>query len=66
VGSRVGLGDMEKWKFSALSELELRPPVVQPVASRYTDYATAALQTSLVRSNKADEGSRGIYHAQER
>jgi hypothetical protein len=40
---RVGLDDMEKWKFLTLPGLKLRPPsVVQPVASRYTDRAIPA------------------------
>jgi hypothetical protein len=40
VDPRVGVDDMEKWKFFTLSELELPLPlVIQPVASRYTDWA---------------------------
>jgi hypothetical protein len=44
VDPRVGLDDMEKWKFLTLSGLELPPPppVVQFVASRYTDWAIPA------------------------
>jgi hypothetical protein len=39
VDPRVGLDDMEKWKFFTLPGLELPLPlVVQPVASRYTDW----------------------------
>jgi hypothetical protein len=40
MGRRAGLDDVEKRKFLTLPGLELRPPpppVVQPVASRYTD-----------------------------
>jgi hypothetical protein len=41
---RAGLDDMEKWKFFALPGLELPLSlVVQPVASRYTDWAVSAL-----------------------
>jgi hypothetical protein len=39
VGPRAGLDDVEKRKFLTLPGLELRPSVVQPVASRYIDYA---------------------------
>jgi hypothetical protein len=43
VDPRAGLDDMEKWKFFTLPVLELPPPlVVQPVASRYTDWAIPA------------------------
>jgi hypothetical protein len=43
VDPRAGLNDMEKWKFFTLSGLELPLPlVVQPVASRYTDWAIPA------------------------
>jgi hypothetical protein len=38
----VGLNDMEKWKVLIPTGLELRLLIVEPVASRYTDYATAA------------------------
>jgi hypothetical protein len=37
------LNDMEEWKFLSLSGLELWPLVIQAVAIRYTDCATAAL-----------------------
>jgi hypothetical protein len=44
---RAGLDDMEKWKFLTLPELELPfPPVVQPVASRYTDLSNLAKKKS--------------------
>jgi hypothetical protein len=36
---RAGLDDMGKWKFLSVPGLELRPSVVQPVASRSTDWA---------------------------
>jgi hypothetical protein len=40
VDPRADLDDMEKWKYFTLPGLELPPPlVVQPVASRYTDWA---------------------------
>jgi hypothetical protein len=43
VDPRAGLDDMEKWKFFTISGLELPLPlVVQPVASRYTDWAIPA------------------------
>jgi hypothetical protein len=36
---RAGMDDMDKWTFFTLSGLELPLPlVVQPVASRYTDW----------------------------
>jgi hypothetical protein len=42
VDPRAGLDDMEKWKYFTLSGLELSlSVVVQPVASRYTDWAEA-------------------------
>jgi hypothetical protein len=42
VDLRAGLDDLEKRTFLTLPGLELRPPVVQPVASRYTNYAIPA------------------------
>jgi hypothetical protein len=42
VGPRAGLDDVEKKKFLALPGLEPHPSVVQPVTSRYTDYAIPA------------------------
>jgi hypothetical protein len=39
---RAGLDDVKKRKFLTLPGLELRPPLVQPVASRYTDYVIPA------------------------
>jgi hypothetical protein len=38
VGPRAGLDDIKKGKFLTLPELELRPSVIQPVASHYTEY----------------------------
>jgi hypothetical protein len=43
VGSRSGLDDVEKRQFLTLPGLE-----IQPVSSRYTDYAIAA--TSVLRT----------------
>jgi hypothetical protein len=42
VDPRAGLDDLEKRKFLTLLGLELRYPVVKPVANCYTDYATPA------------------------
>jgi hypothetical protein len=39
----AGLEHMEKWKFLNLTRLELRPIGSQTLASRYTDWATAAV-----------------------
>jgi hypothetical protein len=39
VDPTAGLEDVEKRKFMTLPGLEFRPSVVQPVASRYTNYA---------------------------
>jgi hypothetical protein len=48
VDPRAGLDDMEKWKFFTLQGLELPLPlVVQPVASRYTDWAIPAYYTDM-------------------
>jgi hypothetical protein len=38
-----GLDDMQNRKFLTLPGFEIRPSVVQPVASRYNDYAITAL-----------------------
>jgi hypothetical protein len=38
VNPRASLDDMEKWKFLTLRDSNSDPSVVQPVASRYTDY----------------------------
>jgi hypothetical protein len=40
VDLRAGLDDVKKRKFFTLPRLELRPRGRQPVASRYTFYAT--------------------------
>jgi hypothetical protein len=39
VGPSAAVDDMEKRKFLILQGLELRPLVIQPIASCYTDYA---------------------------
>jgi hypothetical protein len=39
VDLKAGLDDVEKRKFFTLPGLELRPSIVQPVASRFTDCA---------------------------
>jgi hypothetical protein len=48
VDLRAGLDDLEKRKFSTLPGLELRPPFVQPVASRYTDYAQGITEDNYI------------------
>jgi hypothetical protein len=48
VDPRIGLDDTEKKIFLTLPVLELRPPVVRPVASRYTDYVIPAPKGSVV------------------
>jgi hypothetical protein len=47
VDPRAGLINTEMLKFLTLPGLELRLLVVQPIASRYTDYATAAHWATL-------------------
>jgi hypothetical protein len=42
VDPRVGLDEIEKWKFLTLPGLELRPSLVQPIASHYTDCSIPA------------------------
>jgi hypothetical protein len=39
---RAGLDDMEKRNFLTLPEMELRPHIIQLVASRYTHWAETA------------------------
>jgi hypothetical protein len=46
VSPTAGLNDMEKRKLLTLPGLEFRSQVLQPVASRYTDCATADLLTN--------------------
>jgi hypothetical protein len=43
VDPRAGMDDVENRKFLPLPGLNSDPSTVQPVASRYTDYATPAL-----------------------
>jgi hypothetical protein len=42
MGSEIDLDYVEKRKFLTKLGLELRPSVIKPVASRYTDYAMPA------------------------
>jgi hypothetical protein len=51
VNPRSGLDDLEKRKFLTLPGLELDLSAVQPVASRYTDYATPAPVCKTLRIN---------------
>jgi hypothetical protein len=51
VDPRAGLDDVERIKFLTLPGLELDPSVVQPVASRYTDYTIPA-PSSVITSCK--------------
>jgi hypothetical protein len=53
VDLKAGLDDLEKRKFLTLPGLELRPSVVQPVASRYTDYAISAPPEGLRKLKKS-------------
>jgi hypothetical protein len=48
VHPRAGLDDVEKRKFLSLLKLELNPSVIQPVASRCTDYAIPASEQPCV------------------
>jgi hypothetical protein len=49
VDPRAGQDDMEKWKFLTMPGLELAPLlVIQPVVSRYTDWAIPA-QAFLIK-----------------
>jgi hypothetical protein len=48
LGPRVGLGEMEKWKFYIYRDLNTDASDVQPVARRYTACATASLFGNVV------------------
>jgi hypothetical protein len=50
----AGLNDVEKREFLTLPRLELRLPVVQPVASRYTDSAIQATECGMVIVSKGN------------
>jgi hypothetical protein len=52
VDPTAGLDDAEKRNFLNLPGLELRPSVVQPIASRYTDCAIPAQKISWRRRVK--------------
>jgi hypothetical protein len=47
-----GLNDKEKRKFLILPGLELRPSVIQPIASRYANYAKVAPSTVIKYMDK--------------
>jgi hypothetical protein len=52
VDPRAGLDDVKKWNLLTVPGLELDLTVVQPVASRYTDYAIPAPQLFLLTTSK--------------
>jgi hypothetical protein len=56
VGPRDAMDDVEKRKFLTLRGLELRPSVVQPIGSRYTDFATAAHILSAITTHNSYSG----------
>jgi hypothetical protein len=61
VGPRAGLDGMERRKFLTQPGFNSDPSVVQPVASRYTDYAIPAHITSSFRDNKSARFQRGPH-----
>jgi hypothetical protein len=52
VDPRAGLDDVEKRKFFTIPGLNSYPSVVQPVASRYTDYANQVGSFPVLLKNK--------------
>jgi hypothetical protein len=48
---RAGLDEVERTKFLTLPGLELIPSVVQPLGSRYTDYAIRAVRRYKIKDN---------------
>jgi hypothetical protein len=48
VAPKAGLDDVEKRKCLTLPGLNSKPSVVQPVASRYTDYARVIVLIKIV------------------
>jgi hypothetical protein len=58
VDPRAGLDDMHKWKFFTLPGLKLSCPlVIQPIASRYTDWAILAHIKNLWQFKLSDNHS---------
>jgi hypothetical protein len=50
-GLRAGVDDMEKRKFLTYRDSNFDPWVIQPVASHYTDYVSAALRSTSSSPN---------------